>query len=183
MNEVYYRNRDNAMYAKTPIVSFVGKSNSGKTTLIVKVIKELKSRGLRVATIKHTHHNVDMDTKGKDSWKHSQAGADAVIIVSENKMGLFRTTQKRVLLKEMVETYLRDFDIIILEGYKTEPIPKIEVFRTENSDQMVCRDDEHLIAVIGDKDPMMNVPYLHIDADVRKIVDFIMSYLKINVSV
>ncbi|MBM4054250.1 MAG: molybdopterin-guanine dinucleotide biosynthesis protein B [Planctomycetes bacterium] len=168
------------MYAKIPIVSFVGKSNSGKTTLIVKVIKELKLRGYRVATIKHTHHNVDMDTKGKDSWKHSQAGADAVIIVSENKMGLFRTTSKRVSLKEMVETYLRDFDIIILEGYKTEPIPKIEVFRTENSDQMVCGNDEHLIAVISDKNPMIDVPYLPIDTETGKIVDFILSYLKID---
>ncbi|MCF6150574.1 MAG: molybdopterin-guanine dinucleotide biosynthesis protein B [Candidatus Kuenenia sp.] len=168
------------MFTRTPIISFVGKSNSGKTTLIVKIIKELKLRGYKVATIKHTHHNVDMDTKGKDSWKHSQAGADAVIILSENKMGLFRTTSKRVPLKEMVETYLRDFDIIILEGYKTEPIPKIEVLRTENSNQMVCKNDEHLIAVISDQDPMINVPYLPINTDTKKIVDFILSYLKID---
>ncbi|HHT9129872.1 MAG TPA: molybdopterin-guanine dinucleotide biosynthesis protein B, partial [Candidatus Brocadiaceae bacterium] len=113
-----------------PIISIVGRSNSGKTTLIVKLIKELKLRGLKVATIKHSHHNFELDTEGKDSWLHTKAGADAVVVVSQKMLGIIRQTPNELPLSEIINS-LQDMDVIVVEGYKTEAIPKIEVFRTE----------------------------------------------------
>jgi len=167
------------MSYKVPIISIVGKSNSGKTTLIEKIVKELKLRGYRVATIKHSHHNVELDIKGKDSWKHFQSGADAVIIATQKKIGLFRRTEVKASLTELVDCYLQDMDIIVLEGYKTENIPKIEVSRTKNSSELVCKDDKNLIAIVSDKDPDIGVLYINIDTTASTIVDFVLSKLKV----
>ena len=86
------------MKFKVPVISVVGRSNSGKTTLIVKLVKELKSRGYKVATIKHSHHHFELDTEGKDSWLHTQAGADAVVVASQNMMGIMRQSSKELRL-------------------------------------------------------------------------------------
>ena len=78
------------MAGKVPIVTFIGKSNSGKTTLLVKVIPELKKRGYRIASIKHTHHNVTIDKEGKDSWRHREAGSEIVGLLSGNTLSMVR---------------------------------------------------------------------------------------------
>ncbi len=166
------------MQPKVPIVSFVGKSNSGKTTLIVKLIRELKSRGYKVATIKHSHHSFELDKEGKDSWLHTRAGADAVVVASEKKMGVIRIISGELPLGEIVNTYLYDMDIILAEGYKTQTIPKIEVFRSEISAGLVCKDDQNLIAVVGDTKLEINIPFFHIDDKSSSIVDFLLSRLK-----
>lgn len=167
------------MKPKTLVMSIVGRSNSGKTTLMVRLVKELKLRGYKLATIKHSHHHIELDTKGKDSWLYSQAGADAVVVSSQSMMGIIRWTAGEFLLSDIVSTYLQDMDIVLVEGYKAESIPKIEVFRTEVSTELVCKEDKNLIAVIGDKDPKLGIPFFHIDDKASSIVNFILSDLKI----
>lgn len=164
------------MKSKVPVISIIGVSNSGKTTLIVKLVKELKSMGYKIATIKHSHHSFELDTEGKDSWLHTQAGADTVIVTSNNMMGVIRRLTKEVPLIEIINTYLQDMDIIIVEGYKSEDIPKIEVFRTEVSTELVCREDKNLIAVVGDKNPSIGIPFFHINDETSTIIEFLLNY-------
>lgn len=166
------------MESKALILSIVGRSNSGKTTLIVRLVKELKLRGYKVATIKHSHHSFELDTEGKDSWLHTQAGADVVAVVSQTTMGIIRWTTHEFPLSQIINTYLQDMDIIIVEGYKTEAIPKVEVFRTEVSAELVCKGDRNLIAVIGDKNPEIDTPFFHIDEKASSLIDFLLSNLK-----
>lgn len=164
--------------ATNVLISIVGRSHSGKTTLIVRLVKELKLRGYKVATIKHSHHSFELDTEGKDSWWHTQAGADAVVVVSRTMTGIIRWTDRESPLSEIINRYLKDMDIIVIEGYKTEAIPKIEVFRTEVSTELVCKDDKNLIAVIGDKNPEIDIPFFHIDDKASSLIDFLLSSLK-----
>ena len=166
------------MQPKVPILSIVGKSNSGKTTLMVKLVQELKSRGYLVATIKHSHHRFEIDKEGKDSWLHTRAGADAVVVSSQTMTGVIRKTPQEIPLSEIVNTYLPDMDIILAEGYKTLAIPKIEVSRSEISAELVCKDDQNLIAVVSDKTPGIKIPFFPIDNNVSSIVDFILLRLK-----
>src|SRR5512139_3009548 len=112
-----------------PIVSIVGKSDSGKTTLIEKLIAELTNRGFRVATIKHNRHGFDIDHEGKDSWRHKRAGAVATVVASPVRIALIEDTTRDYDLAEIRNLYIRNADIVLAEGYKHNPHPKIEVFR------------------------------------------------------
>jgi molybdopterin-guanine dinucleotide biosynthesis protein B len=112
-----------------PIVSIIGKSKSGKTTLIEKLIGELKSRGYRVATIKHTHHKISLDEPGKDSWRHIQAGSEATVISTDDKTALIKPASES--LEQIARLIGEDCDIILTEGYKTGDAPKIETHRQQ----------------------------------------------------
>jgi molybdopterin-guanine dinucleotide biosynthesis protein B len=114
-----------------PIVSVVGKSETGKTTLIQKLIKELKSRGYRVATIKHTPQDVAFDQPDKDSWRHIQAGSEATMIRAEDRIALIKPVAKAVTVDQIAHYLGEDCDIILAEGFKESNIPKIEVHRKE----------------------------------------------------
>ncbi len=114
-----------------PIVSIVGKSKSGKTTLIEKLIQELKSRGYRVATIKHTPHGMTLDELGKDSWRHIQSGSEATAISSPDKLVLIKPATPDITLNELARLFGEDYDIILTEGFKQTSAPKIEVHRRE----------------------------------------------------
>jgi molybdopterin-guanine dinucleotide biosynthesis protein B len=114
-----------------PIVSIVGKSKSGKTTLIEKLIGELKSRGYQVATIKHTSQDLTFDQPGKDSWRHTQAGSEATVISSPDKMVLIKPTARESNLEEIVHLLGEDYDIILTEGFSQGDAPKIEVHRQQ----------------------------------------------------
>jgi molybdopterin-guanine dinucleotide biosynthesis protein B len=116
-----------------PIVSIVGKSNSGKTGLIEKLVQELKSRGYRVATIKHTRQNLLLDEPGKDSWRHIQAGSDATMISGSDKIMLIKPVNPDISLEEIAHLLGEDYDIILTEGFKEGDAPKIEVHRKEVS--------------------------------------------------
>lgn len=129
-----------------PVISFVGRSNSGKTTLIEKVIPALRRRGLRVATVKHDVHGFEMDHPGKDTWRHAQAGAEAVIIASPQKLALIRQLREELPLDEVL-SYLPAVDLIITEGYKTGDKPKIEVFQAGHSDRLLTSVEQGLFAV------------------------------------
>lgn len=141
----------------TPVISIVGWSNTGKTTFIEKLIGELKKRGYRVGTIKHHHGKVELDKPGKDTYRHAQAGADAVVIASPEKVGMIRKTDKEWSLQMLVEL-LKDMDIIITEGFKKENAPQIEVYRHDLFNKTPASQPGSLIAVVSDTEHERNVP-------------------------
>jgi len=112
-----------------PIVSIIGESKSGKTTLIEKLISELQSRGYRVASIKHSVHKLDFDKPGKDSWRHLQAGSSATAIVSPDQVVVIKPVPKEPDLKQIARLFGNECDIILTEGFKESTAPKIEVHR------------------------------------------------------
>ncbi len=142
-----------------PIVSIVGKSDSGKTTLIEKLIAELTRRGVRVATIKHNRHGFEIDHEGKDSWRHKRAGAVATVIASPGHIAVIEDTPKDYDLAEIRDRYIKDADIILAEGFKINPHPKIEVFRTERRNERLCGPDDNLFALAGDQPVSADVPW------------------------
>jgi molybdopterin-guanine dinucleotide biosynthesis protein B len=140
-----------------PIVCIVGKSDSGKTTLIEKLIPELKALGLRVGTVKHDVHGFEMDRPGKDSWRHKQAGSSTTLISSPQQIGMVRDVDHDHDLGELIH-FFPDVQIILTEGYKREPRPKIEIFRPEVHHQPLCTDDQNLVALVTDSDADLGVP-------------------------
>ncbi len=155
---------------KPHIISVVGKSNSGKTTLIEKLIKEIKKRGYKIGIIKHSLHGFDMDKSGKDSFKHAIAGADTVMAASPYKIGIIKkvTSDNPDELKK----YFRDVDIVITEGYKKTGKPKIEIFRQEIHSKPLCIKDNTLFAFVSDDDIEVNVQKFKI-SEVAKLTDLI----------
>lgn len=154
----------------TPALSVVGKSNTGKTTLLEKLIPELKRRGYRVAVIKHDVHGFDIDVPGKDSWRLSQAGADQVLIASPDKLAQVRRLPAELPLQEIV-AQIDGVDIILTEGYKQGSLPKIEVSRRARSRSLLCGEEE-LVAVATDQPFDLDVPQFHLD-DVAGLADLI----------
>jgi molybdopterin-guanine dinucleotide biosynthesis protein B len=139
-----------------PIISVVGKSESGKTTLIEKLISELKNRGYRIGTVKHTRHQFHMDKEGKDSWRHKAAGAESVMVVSSGSIAMVKDEHFETLKR--LEKYFDDMDLVITEGFKKRNRPKIEVCRAERNAEPLCRGDSNLIALMTDTDIKLNVP-------------------------
>lgn len=144
-----------------PVVSLVGKSGVGKTTALVRVIAEIKRRGYKVGTIKHDTHGFEIDTPGKDSWRHAQAGSDAVVISGPQKMALIRKLDSELPLDDIVEL-MGDVDLVITEGYKRGDKPKIEVTRRERGAELLCQSEE-LIGIMTDYLVDMPVPQFALD--------------------
>jgi len=156
-----------------PIVSIVGKSGSGKTTLIEKLIVELTRRGFRVATVKHNRHGFDIDHEGKDSWRHKHAGAVATVVASPGRVALIEDTPGDYNLAEIRERYIKDADVILAEGLKINPHPKIEIYRTELKRGLLCGSEDNLIALAGDRPlPTAEVPCFDRD-DAAGLADLI----------
>ena len=155
-----------------PVVSVVGKSGSGKTVFLEKLITVLKSRRLRIGIIKHDPHGFDIDQPGKDSWRHAQAGSDAVVLSSPTKLALIKRLDKEIALDEIVNAYLPDVDLVITEGYKRGPKKKIEVSRREKSRDLVSP-PEDLVAIVTDQTFDLPVPQFGLD-EVKEVADFIM---------
>jgi len=155
-----------------PIISIVGKSDSGKTTLIEKLVPELTRRGYRVATVKHDVHGFEVDREGKDSWRHKQAGAHTVVISSPKKVALIRDEEKDLTLEEIREKLIQDVDLILSEGYKKDVQPKIEIFRKEKHKKLLCTKEDNLIAIVSDKKFRVGVSCFFLD-DIRGVADFI----------
>ena len=133
-----------------PIVCFVGRSNSGKTTLIERVIPELVLAGYRVATIKHAGHGFDLDTEGKDSWRHKRAGASTVIVVSKGSLAMFADVSDEVRVEELRDRFVdAQIDLVIAEGWKSGGYPKIVVVRDQLGEVPVS--EEGLLAVVSNK--------------------------------
>jgi molybdopterin-guanine dinucleotide biosynthesis protein MobB len=156
----------------TPIISIVGKSNSGKTTLVEKLIPELIKRGYRVATIKHNKHGFDIDHKGKDSWRHKQAGARTTVIACPTRIALIEDIDRDQSLDEIRDKYIKGADVILAEGYKGNPFPKIEVFRSELKRELLCGKDDNLLAITADV--KINVGDACFDInDIKSVADLI----------
>ncbi len=155
-----------------PIVSIVGTSDSGKTTLIEKLVPELVRRAYRVATIKHDVHGFEVDREGKDSWRHKKAGAHTVVISSPRKLAVIRDVDHDAELSELRDKYIRDVDLILSEGFKRNPHPKIEVFRKEKRRELLCTPEDNLLALASDQPFDIGVPCFGLD-DAPGIVDLI----------
>ncbi len=153
------------------VVSIAGKSESGKTTLIEKLVPILKSRGYRLGVIKHAHHGFEIDRKGKDSYRHKKAGADAVLIVSPQRIAMIKDQEEPTSLDHVIK-YLDDVDLVIAEGFKKEKLPKIEVFRKAAHAEPACLGDENLIAFVTDSNFEVDVPTFKFD-NVEGLSDFI----------
>ena len=158
-----------------PIVSIVGSSGTGKTTLLEKLIPELKARGLRVGTIKHHEHDFEMDRPGKDSWRHKQAGAAVTVIASPTKIGMIMDVDHDYGLDRLMP-FMAGVDIILTEGYKKEDRMKIEVFRPEVHDKPLCGEDKGLLSLVSDHPVETNVPVFS-SSDIKGLADFLLSSL------
>jgi len=154
----------------TPIICIAGRSQTGKTTLIEKLIPVLKNRGYRIGTIKHSHHIFEMDKTGKDSWRHKDAGAETVIIASPGKIAMVKSDHGGTL--DSLANYFSDMDLVITEGYKGEVKPKIEVVRSARHQQALLADDANLIAIVTDVDMSAEVPVFGME-DIDQLSDFI----------
>lgn len=155
-----------------PIVSIVGKSNSGKTTLMEKIISELVGRGYRVATIKHNRHGFNIDHEGKDSYRHKKAGAHTTVVSSPYQLALIQDVDHDYSFEEIRDNFIRDADIILTEGFKVNDYPKIEVYRSELKRELISTKEDNLIAVATDIKLDMDVPCFDIN-DAKAISDFI----------
>ncbi len=156
----------------TPVVCIVGKSDSGKTTLVEKLVPALKGRGYRVATIKHDVHGFEMDREGKDTYRHFHSGADAVLISSPRKLALIKRVAEEASLDELIDRYYSDMDIVITEGFKKLDKPKIEVFRSDLHSEPLCTAADNRIALASDAPVQADCPRFDIN-DVEAIADFI----------
>ena len=131
------------------VINVIGQgSNVGKTVLMEGLIKELRSRGLTVATVKHDVHGFDIDHPGKDTYRHREAGANTVVISSKNRFAMIKEVEEEIELINILQL-LKDKDIILVEGYKKSPLRKIEVYRDGVSDCIMTK-EELLIAVASD---------------------------------
>jgi len=155
-----------------PIISIVGKSDSGKTTLLEKLIAEIKNRGYSIGTIKHDTHGFDIDHEGKDTWRHKKSGASTVIISSPNKVAVIKDIKEEKTLDAIAAEYLQDMDLIFTEGYKLGNKPKIEVFRKEVHQELLCTEDDNLIAVASNQHFDLRVPCFDIN-DVKGLAALI----------
>ncbi len=154
-----------------PVVSIVGKSDSGKTTLIVRLIPLLRARGYRIGTIKHSSHDFDVDRPGKDSHRHKTAGADAVMVAGPERIAMVKDVVDPEL--DDLIAYFNDMDLVLVEGYKRAGNPKIEICRAERSTAPLCLDDPNLVAMVTDL--AIDRPDLLVFApdDVHGLADFI----------
>ncbi|OGT97662.1 MAG: molybdopterin-guanine dinucleotide biosynthesis protein B [Geobacteraceae bacterium GWC2_48_7] len=157
-------------------LSFVAKSGTGKTTLLEKVITELKQRGYRIGVIKHDAHKFDIDHPGKDSYRLTAAGADTMLISSPEKLALVKKHDVSPPVEELLSTYFYDVDLVLTEGFKMSSLPKIEVHRKERSATLLCRGEQHdstLIAVASDEALELDVPVLDLNnpAQVAEFVE------------
>jgi molybdopterin-guanine dinucleotide biosynthesis protein B len=155
------------------VVSFVAaSSNSGKTTLIEKVIRILKGRGLRVAVIKHASAGFDLDKPGKDSWRFQQAGADTVILSGSGRIALMQKVEHEPTPDELIRL-AGDVEIVIAEGYKNIATNKIEVFRQGVSgERPLSQNDPSYLALVSDKRFAVSIPCFDLD-DATGVADLI----------
>jgi molybdopterin-guanine dinucleotide biosynthesis protein MobB len=160
-----------------PMVSIVGKSGSGKTTFLEQLIREISSRGYKIATIKHTHHDLSFDQPGKDSWRHAQAGAAASMVSSASQIQIIKPISKDVSLEDLSSHFGEEYDLILTEGFSGKgSTPKIEIHR--KAANLPLLNPENLIALITDEPLKVGVQQFNLD-DAKSVADLIENnYLK-----
>jgi molybdopterin-guanine dinucleotide biosynthesis protein B len=159
------------------IFGLAGWSGSGKTTLLTAVIPELVGRGITVSTIKHAHHEFDIDRPGKDSWRHRQAGASEVMVASARRWALMHELRGAAepTLEELV-AQVSPVDLLLVEGWKRHPHPKIEVHRPSLGKPLIYPDDSHVVAIAADEPLVAPIPLLPLD-DAPAVARFIADHL------
>ena len=153
-----------------PIVSIVGRSKSGKTTLIEKLIVELKSRGFHIATAKHTHRDMTLPESDKDSDRHLKAGSETSLIIDPHGLMMIKPVQKELNLAQIAQIIGEDYDLILTEGYKQDDAPKIEVHRKDNAPPLT--DVKKLFALVTDEPLDTKVRQFALD-DVKAVADLL----------
>jgi molybdopterin-guanine dinucleotide biosynthesis protein B len=159
------------------IFGFAGWSGSGKTTLMTTLIPELVARGISVSTIKHAHHAFDVDQPGKDSWRHREAGATEVLVSSERRWALMHELRDAPEPKlDALLAHLSPVDLLLVEGFKRHPHPKIEVYRAALGKPLIYPDDAFVVAIASDaRLPEAPLPWLPLD-DPPAVARFILAH-------
>ena len=162
--------------ARMKIFGFAGWSGSGKTTLIEQLIPRFVKRGLKVSMIKHAHHSFDVDQPGKDSYRHRNAGASEVMVVSDIRWVIMHELrgEPEPSLEDQIER-ISPCDLLLVEGHKHHPLPKLEVWRSENGKPLLHPEDGHIVAIASDIALETKLPRFDLD-DYDDIGDFILSY-------
>jgi molybdopterin-guanine dinucleotide biosynthesis protein B len=153
-----------------PIVSIVGKSSTGKTTFLEKLIREITSRGYKVATIKHSHHSISFDQPNKDSWRHAKAGAAATMVSSTTSIQVIKSVSRELSIDELARNLSEDYDIILTEGFSRGAAPKIEIHRKEAGP--LLENAQKLFAVVTDEPLETEARQFSMD-DVKGIADLL----------
>jgi len=157
------------------LIGLAGWSGAGKTTLLTRVIPLLVARGLRVSTIKHAHHKFDVDTPGKDSHAHREAGATEVLVSSGRRFALMHELrgEPEWPLRELIAK-ISPVDLLIVEGFKADPHPKVEVHRIENGKPFLYEQDAAIVAIASDANPAAKIPVFALD-DIEAIADMMLA--------
>jgi len=163
------------------ILCIVGQKGVGKTTLIERLVPELKRRGFRVATVKRPPHHFELDTPGKDSYRHFHAGADATVVYADDRLALLRRQHSPVTLEQLAGELLADCDLVLVEGHKNAPLPKIEVFRTGVHPEPLYNGQAEYLAIASDQPLDLGIPCLDL-ADPAAIAEFIARRLALRES-
>ena len=153
-----------------PVVSIVGVSESGKTTFLVKLIGELKSRGYKIATVKHTHHDQEFAPSGKDTLRHIKAGSEATVLNAPNGITLIKPAKRELPFEEIVRLLGEDYDLILTEGFSRGDAPKIELHRKERG--ALLKSATKRIAIVTDEPLDTKVRQFSLD-DVKGVADLI----------
>jgi len=146
------------------VIGLAGWSGAGKTTLLTRAIPHLVAEGLKVSTIKHAHHAFDLDTPGKDSWRHREAGASEVLVASARRFALIHELrdEEEPKLASLLKR-LTLVDLVIVEGFKSEAHPKIEVHRQANDKPFLHEQDPHILGLVTDGPRPAHLPGAHLD--------------------
>ncbi len=164
--------------AGTPMVCFIGTSNSGKTTLLEKVVKEIKLKGYRVAVIKHSHHDIDIDRPGKDSWRLAQAGSDIVAISSPKRLAFIEHVDSEPTLAQIEALFRGRVDIVLVEGHKHSDTAKILVLNGQQDQEPLCYEGK-LLATISAHSSSSGVPQFN-SGDVIDIVNLLIGRIPVE---
>jgi molybdopterin-guanine dinucleotide biosynthesis protein B len=161
-----------------PVFIFVGHSNSGKTTFVEKLISELTRRGQRIATIKHAHHKVELDTTGKDSWRYKQAGAALSMLVTTSALQLVVDASEQREPLQLAERFLGEADLVLAEGFSQAPGPKIEVLRRATGKPPRCGLEDGLVAIVTDCPEIYpELPHFSLE-DAAGVADFLLQFAR-----
>ena len=159
------------------VIGIVGWSGSGKTSLLVAILPILTGRGLTVSTMTHAHHRFDLDSGGKDSFRHREAGASEVLVVTSARWVLMHESRSEP--EPAIETLIERMtpvDLLLIEGFKTHSHPKLEIHRQSEGKPLLCQDDPEIVAVASDTElPGLAIPRLDLN-DPRAIAEFILAY-------
>ncbi len=159
------------------LFGIAGWSGSGKTTLVVRLLPELIDRGLTVSTVKHAHHDFDIDTPGKDSYEHRKAGASEVLVSSRHRWALMHENSDaaELTLDDLIG-HMKPVDLVLVEGFKAEAVDKLEVHRPVTGKALLCEADPRIVAVASDVAlPDVGLPVLDL-GDAPAITDFIIGH-------